>query len=72
MSVANEITRLQGAKASLKTSIENKGVTVPSSTKLDGYSALVEQIQQGGGKVPSMDDDVRFFDYDGELLYSYT
>ncbi len=48
MSVATEIQRLQGAKASLKTSIENKGVTVPSSTKLDGYSALVEQIQQGG------------------------
>jgi len=49
MSVVSEITRLQNAKASLKTAIEGKGVTVPSSTKLDGYADLVDSIQQGGG-----------------------
>ena len=49
MSVASEITRLRNAKASLKTAIEGKGVTVPSSTKLDAYPALVESIQAGGG-----------------------
>ena len=49
MSVASEITRLQNAKADLKTAIEGKGVTVPSSTKLDGYADLVDSIQQGGG-----------------------
>lgn len=48
MSIATEITRIQGAKASLKTSIEAKGVSVPSATKIDGYSALVDSIQQGG------------------------
>ena len=48
MSVANEIQRIQQAKASLKTSIEAKGVTVPSATKLDGYPALVDQISGGG------------------------
>lgn len=47
MSIATEITRLQNAKASIKTSIENKGVTVPSATKLDGYSALIDSIQTG-------------------------
>lgn len=47
MSIASEITRLQGAKSDLKTSIENKGVTVPSGTKIDGYSALVDQISTG-------------------------
>lgn len=47
MSIATEITRLQNAKASIKTSIENKGVTVPSSTKLDGYSTLINSIQTG-------------------------
>lgn len=47
MSIATEITRLQNAKASIKTSIENKGVTVPSATKLDGYSALIDTIQTG-------------------------
>ena len=55
MSIATEITRLQNAKASIKTSIENKGVTVPSATKLDGYSALIDSIQTGGGGI-SVDD----------------
>lgn len=49
MSVQSEITRLQNAKTALKTAIEGKGVTVPSSTKLDGYSALVDSIETGGG-----------------------
>lgn len=47
MSIATEITRLQNAKTSIKTSIENKGVTVPSATKLDGYSTLIDSIQTG-------------------------
>lgn len=51
MSIATEITRLQTAKANLKTSIENKGVTVPSATTLSGYSALVDSIETGGGSV---------------------
>ena len=51
MSVSSEITRLSSAKAAIKTAIEGKGVTVPSSTKLDGYAALVEQIQQGSAPV---------------------
>lgn len=48
MSIASEITRLQGAKADLKTSIEAKGVTVPSATLISGYSSLVDQIVAGG------------------------
>lgn len=48
MSIATELIRLQGAKADLKISIEAKGVTVPSSTLLDGYSSLVDQISGGG------------------------
>lgn len=49
MSVATEITRLSSAKAAIKTAIEGKGVTVPSATKLDGYAALIGNIQTGGG-----------------------
>lgn len=49
MSIASEIERLQSAKSALKTAIEGKGVSVPASTKLDGYSALVDSIEQGGG-----------------------
>lgn len=54
MSVATEITRIQGAKADLKTSIEAKGVTVPSATLISGYAALVDQISGGGG-IPDSD-----------------
>jgi len=49
MSIATELTRIQGAKADLKTSIEAKGVTVPSATLISGYAALVDQISGGGG-----------------------
>lgn len=48
MSIKTEITRLQNAKASIKTAIEGKGVTVPDGTKLDGMAALVDSISSGG------------------------
>lgn len=48
MSIASEISRLQQAKADLKTIIESKGVTVPSGTTLDEYPALVQQIIDSG------------------------
>lgn len=49
MSIATEIARLQNAKASIKSSIENKGVTVSPSATLDDYSALIDAISSGGG-----------------------
>ena len=69
MSITTEITRLQGAKAALKSSIEAKGVTVSSDATLDAYPALVDSIPQGGGSSTSV---VRFLDYDGTVLYTYT
>ena len=48
MSISDQITRLQNAKASIKTSIENKGVTVPNDAKLDAFPALIDDIQAGG------------------------
>ena len=48
MSIATEIARLQTAKSDLKTAIEGKGVTVPSTTTLDGYADLVDAISGGG------------------------
>lgn len=59
MSANSEIQRLQNAKSALKTAIEGKGVSVPASTKLDGYPALVDSIEQGGG-----DPDVEGIDLD--------
>ena len=50
MSIATEITRLNNAKAAIKSSIEAKGVTVPQDAKIDSYSVYIEQIPQGGGE----------------------
>lgn len=49
MSIADQITRLQNAKANIKTSIENKGVSVGDDVKLDGYPALIDSISVSGG-----------------------
>lgn len=47
--IKTQISRLSGAKSDLATAITAKGVTVPDDTTLDGYAALVEQIDTGGG-----------------------
>lgn len=58
MSIATEITRLQNAKSSIKQSIENKGVSVPSDETLSNYNTYIDNITQGeetldvGGKNP--------------------
>lgn len=49
MSISTDITRIQNAKAAIKTAIEGKGVTVPDTTLLDGMAALIESIEAGGG-----------------------
>ena len=45
--IKTQISRLSGAKSDLATAITAKGVTVPDTTTLDGYAALVEQIDTG-------------------------
>ena len=47
MSVHSEIDRIAGAKSDISTAIMNKGVTVPSGTKLDGMAALIDSISGG-------------------------
>lgn len=49
MSIASEISRLQTAKQNIKTSIEGKGVTVPSNATLSDYPTLIDSIEGGGG-----------------------
>ena len=44
MSIATEITRLQGAKADIKTAIENVGITVPANATLDNYDTYIGQM----------------------------
>lgn len=47
MSIASEISRIQAAKADIKSAIEGKGVTVSPSAKLDDYAALIDTISTG-------------------------
>ena len=49
MSIASEITRLQGVKSDILTAIGNKGVTVPSGSALDDCPGLIGDIPTGGG-----------------------
>lgn len=48
MSIASEISRLQTAKTDIKTAIEAKGVTVPSSAKIDVFDDYIAQIPTEG------------------------
>lgn len=48
MSVQTEINRLSSAKTAIASAITAKGVSVPSTTKIDGMAALIEGIPTGG------------------------
>lgn len=48
MTIADQITRLNNAKAAIKQSIENKGVDVSDTALLDEYPALIDKIEGGG------------------------
>lgn len=47
MSVQDQIDRLHIAKTDIANAISEKGVSVPSGTKLDGMAALIGEIQNG-------------------------
>lgn len=51
MSISSEITRISNAKTEIAESIANKGVTVPSGTKIDGMATLIDSIPTGGAAV---------------------
>lgn len=45
--IAQELTRIQTAKTDIKTSIEAKGVQVPSNALISTYDTYIDQIQTG-------------------------
>lgn len=47
MSIASEITRLQGVKSDILQAIANKGVTVPAGSALDDCPGLIADIPLG-------------------------
>lgn len=48
MSIASEITRLQGVKSDILQAIADKGVTVPAGSALDDCPGLIADISGGG------------------------
>lgn len=62
MSIATEITRLQGAKSDIRNSIIAKGVDVPSADTIDNYSGYIDQISGGGGTTDPMLDEYAFLE----------
>ena len=50
MTIANEITRINNAKAAIKQAIQNKGVAVSDNAKIDDYPALIDSITVGSGE----------------------
>ncbi len=48
MSINTEIRRILGAKTDIRDAIARKGITVPITTKIDGYAALIDQINGVG------------------------
>lgn len=70
MSIATEIERIQNAKSSIKTAIENKGVTVGNGT-IDTYASKIDEITTGSGE-NWYDTFWDAFQYsDGRLNYNY-
>ena len=45
MSILTELSRLQTAKANMKTALESKEVVVPSDARLSDYPALITSIR---------------------------
>ena len=60
MSIVSQISRLKNAKSSIKTAIENKGVTVGSGT-IDTYASKIDEINTEGD----------YFGEIGEYLYEW-
>lgn len=44
MSVQSEVNRLNTAKTGLKTAIENGGVSVSFSEKIDAYPSIIDEM----------------------------
>ena len=53
--IVQNLDRIISAKTDIKSAIEAKGVTVPSSATIDTYSTYVSQISGGGGGSSSAD-----------------
>lgn len=62
--ISEQITRLQTAKADIKAALEDKGVEVSSSAKLDSYASLIEDMSTGDSLIETISEE----DFDAQIL----
>ena len=67
MSIANEIQRIQSAKAGIKSAVEEKGVTVGDGT-IDTYAEKIAEISGGGSGKNYVEGTVTFADTSSSKL----
>ena len=77
--IAQELTRIQTAKSDIKTSIEAKGVQVPSNALISDYNTYINQITGSGGvTLPNIDNanslffTGRFIEIETDLYAKFT
>ena len=51
MSLQSEINRIEDAKGDIRNAISEKGVSIPTSAKIDEYASYVSQIPVGGNNL---------------------
>ena len=69
MSIASEIQALVANKTAIKNAILAKSPATPLTDALSSWPASIESIPSGGA---STGGEVKFIDYDGSVLTSYT
>lgn len=69
MSIASEIQALVANKTAIKNAILAKSPATPLTDALSSWPASIESIPSGGA---SASGEVKFIDYDGSVLTSYT
>ena len=72
MSIASKLVELSLAKAAIKAAIENRNPSVPPTGALSSFPGAVGSIPGVEPVAPSNIPPVRFIDYDGTVLHSYT
>lgn len=69
----DKLLYLAETKRQIREAIESKGIAVTDGDTFRDYAVKIHAIDTGRDYGnPDYDDPVRFFDYDGTLLYSYS
>lgn len=65
--IADKLQSILQAKEDIKNALQNKGVIISSSDPFRSYAGKISNISQF-----EQENAVRFFDYNGDVLYRYT